>query len=169
MELSRGAMVLAKLREPLLRHGVSLALVLMLAVALRLPATQRGLFHWDEAQFLFGVQPGVLAICEAAGLTDAPRPFPERPPFDTEKVPYWAVTGKPAYDLIMTVYGVVMGLTPESVGLLSLLFGVGTILVVYATARRVFDEHVALASALVLCVSSYHAITRTTPAPKARS
>ncbi len=153
-------MVLATLREPSLRHGVSLALldlVLMLAVALRLPAIQRGLFHWDEAQFLFGVQPGVLAIREAVGLTDAPRPFRERPPFDTEKVPYWAFTGKPAYDLIMTVYGVVMGSTPESVGLLSLLFGVGTILVVYATARRVFDEHVALASALVLCVLSYHA------------
>lgn len=159
MELSRGPMVLAKLREPSLRHGVSLALlalVLMLAVALRLPATQRGLFHWDEAQFLFGVQPGVLAIREAAGLTDAPRPFPERPPFDTEKVPYWAFSAKPAYDLITTVYGVVMGLTPQSVGLLSFVFGVGTILAVYAIARRVFDEQVALASALVLSVSSYH-------------
>ncbi|MBI4381934.1 MAG: glycosyltransferase family 39 protein [candidate division NC10 bacterium] len=150
-------MVLAELREPSLRHGVSLALVLMLAVALRLPAIQRGLFHWDEAQFLFSVQPGVLAIREAAGLTGAPRPFPERPPFDTEKVPYWAFSGKPAYDLITTVYGVVMGLTPGSVGLLSFVFGLATILVVYAIARHVFDEDVALASALVLSVSSYHA------------
>lgn len=145
------------IRSFLWQHGVSLALVLMLAVALRLPATQRGLFHWDEAQYLFGVQPGVLEIREAVGLAGAPRPFPEPAPFDTEKVPYWAFSGKPAYDLITTIYGVVMGLTPQSVGLLSFVFGLATILVVYAIARRVFDEDVALASALVLSVSSYHA------------
>lgn len=132
-------------------------LVLVLAAALRLPATQRGLFYWDEAQYLFAVQPGVLAIREAVGLADAPRPFPERPPFDTQKVPYWAFSAKPTYDILTTFYGVVMGLTPESVGLLSLFFGLGTILVVHAIARRLFDEHVALASAIVLTVSSYHA------------
>lgn len=133
-----------------------LAIVILLGMALRFPGTERGFFNWDEAQFLFSVQPGVLAIREALDIQDWPRPFLERPPFDTEKVPYWAFSAKPGYDLIATLYGVVMGLTPESIGLLSLLFGVGTILVVYAIARSVFDVRVALASALVLCVSSYH-------------
>lgn len=131
-------------------------LVLAVAVALRFPATQRGFFHWDEAQYLFAVQPGVLTIRAALDIQNWPRPFAERYPFDTEKVPYWAFSAKPGYDLIATLYGVIMGLTPESIGFLSLLFGVGTIPVVYAIARSVFDERVALASAVVLCVSSYH-------------
>jgi hypothetical protein len=129
---------------------------MVLASGLRFPTTQRGFFQWDEAQFFFSVQPGVLAVREAVGIKDWPRPFQERPPFDTEKVPYWLYTAKPGYDFITTFYGVVMGLTPESVGLLSLMFGLGTILVAYGIARMVFDERIALASALVLSVSSYH-------------
>ena len=136
--------------------GVVLGVVLVAAGALRYPATQRGFLHWDEAQFLFGVEPGVLAAREAAGLTGAPRLFPEPAPFDRERVPYWAFSAKPGYDLLVTLYGVVVGLTPASVGWLSLAFGLGTIGLVYAVVRRVFGRDAAMASALVLSVSSYH-------------
>lgn len=135
---------------------VALMLVLLLATALRIPATQRGFFFWDEAQFLFGVQPGVLKMREALGLQNWPRPFPEHAPFDSERAPYFAMSGKPGYDLITMLYGTVAGLTPESLGVLSLLFGIGTLVILHRMARTVFDDRIALAAILVLAVSKYH-------------
>ena len=49
-----------------------------------------------------------------------------------------------------------MGLTPSSVAVLSVLFGLGTVLILYRLARNVFDERVALAAATILAVSTYH-------------
>lgn len=137
-------------------HFLALMLVLLLAMALRIPATQRGFFFYDEAQFLFGVQPGVLKMREALGLQNWPRPFPEQAPFDSERAPYFAMSGKPGYDLITMLYGTVVGLTPESLGVLSLVFGIGTLLVLHRMARSVFNDRIALAAIVVLAVSKYH-------------
>jgi len=136
--------------------GAALVLLLLLAAGLRVPATQRGLFVWDEAQYLFSVQPGVLMIREALGIQDWPRPFLERAPFDKEPVPYWAFTAKPGYDFITLLYGTVAGLTPKSVGLLSLFFGLGTLMVIYRIASSTFGNRVALAGVATLAVSKYH-------------
>lgn len=133
-----------------------LLLVLLSAGVVRFPATQRGFIHWDEAQYLFGVQPAVLTLREALGINDWPRPFAERAPFDREKAPYFAFSAKPGYDLILILYGVFVGLTPESAGLLSLLFGLGTLLVLHRLTREVFDDRVALAAVSIHVVSAYH-------------
>jgi 4-amino-4-deoxy-L-arabinose transferase-like glycosyltransferase len=138
------------------QFAMGLAVVLLLAAALRIPAIERGLFHWDEAQYLFAVQPGVLELRDTLGIGDWPRPFSEQSPFDTEAVPYWAFSTKPGYDLIVLLYGTIAGLTPSSVAALSVLFGLGTVLILYGLARRVFDDRVALAAAVILAVSTYH-------------
>jgi len=139
------------------RPSVAILLVVAVAVSLRLPAAQRGLFHWDEAQYLFAVQPGVLKLRDALGIQSWPRLFPERAPFDREPVPYWAFSTKPGYDLLVMPYGAVAGLTPDSVGFLSLGFGIGTVAVLYRLVRERFDERAAVVAAAVLAVSSYHA------------
>jgi hypothetical protein len=131
-------------------------LLLVLALAIRLPTTQRGFFHYDEAQYMFSVQPGVLKLRETLGLQAWPRFFTERPPFDKEPAPYAAFSAKPGYDMLVILYGAVAGLTPDSIGFLSLLFGLGTVLVLYQLASRVFDDRVALAAGTILAVSTYH-------------
>jgi len=136
--------------------GLALMLVFLLATALRIPATQRGFFFQDEATYLFGVQPGVLTLREALGLQHWPRPFSERTPFDSERAPYFVMSGKPGYDLIVMLFGSVAGLTPESISALSLLFGIGTLVILHRMARRVFDDRIALAAIVVLAVSKYH-------------
>jgi hypothetical protein len=98
----------------------------------------------------------VLTLREALGINDWPRPFAERAPFDRERVPYFAFSAKPGYDLILVLYGAFVGLTPESVGLLSLLFGLGTLLVLHQLTRQVFDDRVAFAAVAILAVSAYH-------------
>lgn len=137
--------------------ALTLVLVVVLAVTIRLPTTQRGFFHWDEAQYVFAVQPGVLKLREALGLQDWPRLFAERPPFNKEPVPYFAFSAKPGYDMLVMLYGTVVGLTPDSIGLLSLFFGLGTVLVLCLLASGVFDDRVALAGGAILSVSTYHA------------
>lgn len=138
------------------RCGVILALVVISAAMLRFPATQRGFFYWDEAQFLFAIQPGVLEIRETLGLQFGPRLFTEIQPFNEEKVPYYAFSTKPGYDLIVLLYGTLFGLTPQSVGALSMLFGLSTLLVLHQITRRVFDDRVALVVVGLLSVSTYH-------------
>jgi 4-amino-4-deoxy-L-arabinose transferase-like glycosyltransferase len=138
------------------RLGLALLFVLALATALRIPATQRGFFFQDEATYLFGVQPGVLTMREAWGLQNWPRPFMEHAPFDRERAPYFVMSGKPGYDLITMLFGSVVGLTPESISALSLLFGIGTLVILYRMARSVFDDRIALAAIVVLAVSKYH-------------
>lgn len=136
--------------------ALTVVLVAVLALAVRLPTTQRGFFHWDEAQYVFAVQPAVLKARETLGLQAWPRLFTERPPFDKEPVPYFAFSAKPGYDMLVILYGTVMGLTPDSIAVLSLLFGLGTVLVLYRLAREEFGDRVALAAGIILSVSTYH-------------
>lgn len=138
------------------QSALLLGIIVLLALVLRWPATQRGFLHWDEAQYLFSVQPAVLTLRQAVGLQDWPRLFPESAPFDREKAPYLAFTAKPGYELIVTLYGTAAGLTPQSVAVLSLLFGIGTIVVLYRLAGSLFDGWGAFTAALILAVSKYH-------------
>lgn len=131
-------------------------MVLLFAAAFRIPGLERGFFHWDEAQHLAAVQPGVLELRDTLGISDWPRPFPEQSPFDTEKVPYWGFSAKPGYDVIVLLYGTFAGLTPQSIAVLSTLFGLGTVLLLYSLTRRILDDRTALIAAVILSVSTYH-------------
>ena len=147
--------------------ALTLVLVAVLALAVRWPTTQRGFFHWDEAQYVFAVQPGVLKLRETLGVQAWPRLFAERPPFNKEPVPYFAFSAKPGYDMLVMLYGTVAGLTPDSIGVLSLFFGLGTVLVLYFLASEVFDARVALAAGTILSVSTYHAFYSGSQSPVA--
>lgn len=133
-----------------------LLLVMALGIVLRAPATRRGFFHWDEAQYVFALQPAVLTIRDALGMERWPRPFVERAPFDRERDPYSSFTAKPTFDVLTIAWGTILGLTPTSVAGVSLLFSIGTILLLYLLVRRVFDDRLALTASLILAVSSYH-------------
>lgn len=138
------------------RSGWSLVLVMALAIGLRMPTATRGFFHYDEAQFLFAVQPAVLMARKTLRMERWPRLFAEKAPLTSGRVPSAAFTAKPTYDIVMIVWATFLGLTPTSVAVLSLLFGLATIVLLYQIARRAFDDRVAVIAAIILAVSGYH-------------
>ncbi|MDI6785206.1 MAG: glycosyltransferase family 39 protein [bacterium] len=130
---------------------LSLALIILLACFLRFyKITSKGVFLTDEGNYLQEAQfivSGVKSICDNKDLDNI-----------RSKTKGIALRhSKPTHTLLISSIALLQGEVKEYSGcLISVIFGVLSIILLFIIAKDIFNENIALFSALFLTISSYH-------------
>jgi len=154
-----GSKAISSLREKLKRYfkaRTALLLIMVAGFVLRLPGLDRDL-SLDEA----------LSLFRARGADVLPQIIPNGPEFTSHlftqdgewRKTLLAIRGEhdpPFYFLLLRFWIEIFGDSNQTLRLLSVIFGVATILVIFLLGRKVFDEGAGLLAASVLAILPLH-------------
>jgi len=124
-----------RVRAVLSQGRVQVAAVIVLAAVLRVYRLAAESYWYDEVTFLRWTRLGPVELV----LT------------------FWSgvETNPPLYNLVVNVWHGLFGPSPASIRMVSVLFGVAAVAVVYLLGRELYDHRAGLVAALVMAVAGY--------------